>query len=397
MLPLPNERLLWPNFRSPLFWDLTAILTYLSGSVVYLYLPLVPDLADIAARSAGFKRRVYKVLSLGWTGSDRQWQALERAMKLMAVLILAVAVSVHSVVAYDFSMSIAPTWHSTLFAPYFVVGAIFSGIAALVLVMAALRKALRLEEYLRETHFVNLGKLLLLISLVWLYFPFSEHLTTWYGNAPSEIRLMTVREHGLYGVLYWTIVVCNFVVPFVLLGISRLRNIRTIAISGATVLVGMWLERFLIVVPTLATPALAAASGSYAPSWMELSITAGTFAAMILLYLLFVKAFPSIAIWEYDEGIPARSIQQPRGRRGLKFAAGRQSTAKCLGNVFPAAHRVAPPAAAAAQLDVAGLRLQCDRRRWRSDRLDVLDTARLSARHGRHADRVGMGHGGGHV
>ena len=306
IIPYPNDRLLWPNFRSPLFWDLTAILTYLIGSVIYLYLPMIPDLAEIAGRSAGTKRRVYRALSLGWTGSDRQWQALERAMKLMAMVILAIAVSVHSVVAYDFSMSIAPAWHSTIFAPYFVVGAIFSGIAALVLVMAALRKLMGLEEYLREEHFVNLGKLLILMSLLWAYFTFSEHLTTWYGNLPYEMQVFNLRERGFYGVLFWTMVVCNFAIPFVLLGVSKLRSIPTISICGATVLIGMWLERFLIVVPSLSTPALPAAWGDYAPSWIELSITAGTFAAMALLYLLFVKAFPIIAIWEYDEKIPAR-------------------------------------------------------------------------------------------
>ncbi len=306
MIPYPNERLLWPNFRSPLFWDLTAILTYLVGSLIYLYLPLIPDLAEVASRSSGAKRRVYRALSLGWTGSDRQWQALERAMKLMAVLILAIAVSVHSVVAYDFSMSVTPTWHNTIFAPYFVVGAIFSGIAALVLVMAVLRKTMRLEDYLREVHFVNLGKLLLLMSLVWLYFTFSEHLTTWYGNLSLEMSVFNVREHGFYGLLFWTMVAFNFAIPLILLGISRLRSITSVAISSMTVLAGMWLERFLIVIPPLSTPALPANWGSYAPSWIELSITAGTFAAMALLYLLFVKAFPIIAIWEYDEGIPAR-------------------------------------------------------------------------------------------
>ena len=306
MLPYPNERFLWPNFRSPLFWDLTAILTYLSGSLIYLYLPLIPDLAELARRNVGAKRKVYLLLSLGWTGSDRQWQALERAMKLMSIVILAIAVSVHSVVAYDFSMSVTPTWHNTIFAPYFVVGAIFSGIAALVLVMAALRKLMHLEDYLREIHFVNLGKLLILMSLIWLYFTFSEHLTTWYGNLPSEIRVFNIREHGFYGFLFWTMVVCNFAVPFVLLGISKLRSISTIAISSAAVLIGMWIERFLIVVPPLSTPYLPAAWGDYAPSWVELSITAGTFAAMVLLYLLFVKAFPIIAIWEYDDGVSAR-------------------------------------------------------------------------------------------
>ncbi len=306
MIPYPNERLLWPNFRSPLFWDMTAILTYLTASLIYLYLPLIPDLAELAGRSSGIKQRIYRSLALGWTGSDRQWQALERAIQLMAVLVLAIAVSVHSVVAYDFSMSVAPGWHSTIFAPYFVIGAIFSGIAALVLVMAVLRKTMRLEDYLREVHFVNLGKLLLLMSLVWLYFTFSEHLTLWYGNLPLETSVLRVREHGFFGILFWTMVACNFAIPFVLLGISKLRSIATVAVSSATVLLGMWLERLLIVIPSLSTPPLPASWGGYAPSWVELSITGGTFAAMALLYLLFVKAFPIIAIWEYDEGAPAR-------------------------------------------------------------------------------------------
>ena len=256
MLPYPNERMLWPNFRSPLFWDLTAILTYLTGSLIYLYLPLIPDLAELADRSRGTKRRVYRMLSLGWAGSDRQWQSLERAMKLMAVAILAIAVSVHSVVAYDFAMTLTPTWHSTIFAPYFVVGAIFSGIAALVVVMATLRRLMGLEAYLRKVHFVNLGKLLLLMSLVWCYFTFSEHLTLWYGNLPMEMNVFHLRESGLYGALFWAMVACNFVVPLVLIGISKLRSVATIVGAGMAVLAGMWLERCLIVVPSLSTPHL---------------------------------------------------------------------------------------------------------------------------------------------
>src|SRR5579863_3686484 len=142
LFPYPNSRLLWPNFRSPLLWDVTAISTYLMGSTIYLFLPLIPDVAQLAARASSWRRRLYSALSLGWTGSDQQWNALERAMKLMAGIILAVAVSVHTVVAWDFSMSVAPMWHSSIFGPYFVVCAIFSGIAALVVVMALLRKVL---------------------------------------------------------------------------------------------------------------------------------------------------------------------------------------------------------------------------------------------------------------
>ena len=301
LIPYPNERMLWPNFRSPLVWDMVAIFTYLIGSVLYLYLPLIPDLALIAQRTSGWRSSVYRLLSLNWTGAGRQWQALERAMKLMAGMILAVAVSVHSVVAFDFALTIAPMWHSTIFAPYFVAGAIFSGIAALVLVMAALRHFLHFEKYLRPLHFDNLGKLLLLMSLMWTYFSAVEHLTTWYGNAPAEIAVFNAREQGVFAPAFWLMVTCNFVIPFVLLGIRRLRTITTVCTSSVAILIGMWIERFLIVVPTLSHTPLPAAWGEYAPTWVELSITAGTFAAMAALYLIFVKLFPIIAIWEYED------------------------------------------------------------------------------------------------
>jgi molybdopterin-containing oxidoreductase family membrane subunit len=301
LIPYPNERLLWPNFRSPLLWDLTAIFTYITGSVLYLYLPLIPDLALLSSRSQGFRRHIYRLLSLGWQGSSREWHALERAMKLLAGIILAIAVSVHTVVSWDFAMALTPTWHSTIFGPYFVAGAIFSGIAALVLVMAALRRFLHLEAYLRPLHFDNLGKLLLLMSLVWGYFAVAEHLTIWYGKQPSEYAVLEDRVYGKFAPFFWAMVVLNFVVPFVLLGIRRLRTIRNVAICGVTVLAGMWLERFLIVVGTLSRPRLASAWGGYSPSWVEISITAGTFAGMALMYLVFAKLFPVIAVWEYDD------------------------------------------------------------------------------------------------
>lgn len=301
LIPYPNQRLLWPNFRSPLMWDLTAIFTYLTASVIYLYLPLIPDLAQLAAHSRGWRRAVYRRLAIGWVGSDRQWHALEQAMKLMAALILAIAVSVHTVVAWDFAMAIAPMWHSTIFGPYFVVGAIFSGIAALVLVMAALRRFLHLENYLRPVHFDNLGKLLLLMSLCWLYFTLAEHLTIWYGNQPAEYAVFASRIYGAFAPLFWGMVALNFAVPFVLLGIRRLRTIRTVAFCGVTVLVGMWIERFLIIVNTLERPRLAAVWGVYRPTWVEITITLAAFAAMALLYLLFVKVFPVIGVWEYED------------------------------------------------------------------------------------------------
>ena len=299
LIPYPNARLLWPNFRSPLLWDLTAIFTYLTGSLIYLYLPLIPDMAQLAEHNIPWRRKLYRTLSLGWTGSDREWQALERAIKLMSCIILAVAISVHTVVAWDFAMSIAPMWHSTIFGPYFVVGAIFSGIAALLLVMGILRRALGLDLYLTEHHFNNLSKLLLLMSLLWFYFTFAEYQTTWYGNEPNEMAVFASKIRGPYSPFFWAMVFCNFCVPFVLLGIRRLRNISTAMISSVCVLIGMWLERYLIVAPTLGNPRMIAASGVYAPTWVEISITAATFAGMIVLYLLFAKLFPIISVWEF--------------------------------------------------------------------------------------------------
>lgn len=300
LIPYPNSRLLWPNFRSPLLWDLTAISTYLTGSTIYLFLPLIPDVAQLGAHARGWRRVLYRKLSLGWTGSDREWHALERAMKLMAAIILAVAISVHTVVAWDFSMAIAPMWHSTIFGPYFVVGAIFSGIAALLLVMSIIRKTLHFERYLTPHHFNNLAKLLLLMSLLWLYFTVSENLTVWYGNEPKEMAVFGARIRGNFAPYFWVMVFCNFVVPFVLLGIRRLRSINTATIASITVLIGMWLERYVIIVPTLAMPRLAAAWGSYTPSWVEVSITAATFAVMALLYLIFAKLFPLVSVWEFE-------------------------------------------------------------------------------------------------
>jgi len=299
LLPYPNARMIWPNFRSPLLWDLTAIVTYMTGSTIYLYLPMIPDMAQLAEHNTRWRRVLYGALSLGWTGSDREWLALGRAIKLMACLILAVAVSVHTVVAWDFSMALAPMWHSTIFGPYFVAGAIFSGIAALVVVMAALRKVLHLELYLTRRHFNNLAKLLLLMSLLWFYFTMAENLTVWYGNEPKEMAVFGARTRAHYAPYFWATVILNFVVPLVLLGVRRLRTIATATMASVCVLVGMWLERFVIVVPTLANPRLAAAASLYTPTWVEVAITAATFAAMGMMYLVFSKLFPIIAVWEF--------------------------------------------------------------------------------------------------
>jgi molybdopterin-containing oxidoreductase family membrane subunit len=320
LIPYPNERELWPNVRSPLSWDFFAISTYLTGSTLFLLLPMIPDFALMRDQMTGWRKRIYRVLALGWQGTTKQWHRLEAAMQIMAIAIVPVAISVHTIVSFDFSMSPVPMWHSTIFGPYFVTGAIFSGIAALIIAMAILRKVLRLEGYLHPLHFQNLGKLLLLMSLLWGYFTFIERLTVWYGNEPSEMAVFWSTQTGAYAPLFWTMVVCNFVIPFPLLAIRKLRTVTGTVIASSTIVVGMWLERFLIVVPSLAKKNLPYTWSSYSPQPVEIMITVATFAAMVLLYTLFAKAVPIISIWELKVGAqpqPVLSEQEQEERRAL--------------------------------------------------------------------------------
>jgi Ni/Fe-hydrogenase subunit HybB-like protein len=298
MIPYPSQRGIWPNVRSPLVWDFFAISTYLVSSVTFLLLPMLPDMALIRDRATGLRKKIYSVAALGWRGTSKQWHRLESAMQIMAVAVIPVAVSVHSIVSWDFAMAPVPMWHSTIFAPYFVAGAIFSGIAALIIAMALLRKFLHLEAYLLREHFENLGKLLLVMSLLWFYFVFAERLTVWYGNETPEMPVFWATLTGSYSPLFWIMVFCNFLLPFPILAIKKLRTITGTVIASSGVVIGMWLERFLIIVPSLSNKYLPYSFGSYRPTWVEITITAGTFAAMAVLYMLFAKTVPIISIWE---------------------------------------------------------------------------------------------------
>ena len=302
LIPYPSDRLIWPNFRSPLVWDFFAINGYLTGSLLFLLLPIIPDFAVVRDKSTGLRRKIYGALALGWRGTPKQWHRLETAMQIMAIAIIPVAVSVHTIVSFDFSMAPVPTWNTTIFGPYFVAGAIFSGIAALIIAMALLRKMLRLENYLKPLHFEHLGKLLLTMSLLWGYFVFNERLTTWYGNEPEEMSVFTLTQTGDYAPLFWTMVLLNFVIPFPLLAIRKLRSITSAVIASCGVIAGMWLERFLIIVPSLSRKSMPYSWGSYVPQWPEITIMIGSVAAMALLYLLFSKLVPIISIWELKAG-----------------------------------------------------------------------------------------------
>jgi len=302
LTPYPSEREIWPNFRSPLVWDFFAISTYLTGSSLFLYLPTIPDFALVRDKTTGLRHRIYAILALGWTGTTKQWHRLESAMQIMAIAIVPVAVSVHTIVSYDFSMAPIPMWHSTIFGPYFVAGAIFSGIAALIIAMAGLRKFLHLEQYLHPVHFENLGKLLLMMSLLWGYFVFGERITTWYGNDVSEMTAFWQTQRLTYAPLFWTMVTVNFIVPVLILSFKKLRTITGCVVASFGVVVGMWLERFLIIVPTLSHKPLAYSWGHYMPRIPEILLLIATFGAMVMFYVLFSKVVPIISIWEMKIG-----------------------------------------------------------------------------------------------
>jgi molybdopterin-containing oxidoreductase family membrane subunit len=293
--------LLTGRLQSPIVWDVTSITAYFTASTIYLYVPMIPDIAILRDRGTR-PNWLYKFLAWGWQGTEKQQKVLERAISILMVMVIPIAVSVHTVISYIFSMTLQPGWHSTIFGPYFVVGAIFSGIAALLLAMLAFRKVFGLESYLKEIHFVYLGRLLLIMSLLWFYFTFSEYLTAFFGHEPTEMKVFHYKLSGPYAPLFWSMIFCNFVIPVLVLKFNKARIIPGIFVASIAVLVGMWLERLLIIAPSLANPRLSVPVGVYIPTFTEWGLFAGAIAMFILGFILFAKFFPIISIWEVREG-----------------------------------------------------------------------------------------------
>jgi molybdopterin-containing oxidoreductase family membrane subunit len=291
----------WGRLQSPLLWDVVCITAYLAASTVYLYVPLIPDIAKLRDRGTR-PRWLYDFLSWNWQGTPRQQEVLRRAMNVLMILVIPVAVSVHTVISFIFAMTLEPGWHSTIFGPYFVAGAIFSGIASLMVVMIVFRKVYHLERYLKPVHFANLSKLLLVMAAVWFYLTFSEYLTGFFGREPSEMDVMMYKLTGPYAFPFWLMVFLNFVVPVALLSRRRTRTIPVILIVSIGIVIGMWLERLIIVVPSLSVPFVDFPSHPYWPSLTEISIFAAAIAAFCLGFMLFAKFFPLISVWEIEEG-----------------------------------------------------------------------------------------------
>ncbi len=290
------------RFQSPLLWDVCSITVYLIMSTTYLYLPLIPDIAILRDHTNKW-HWFYRTLALGWTGTPKQKRILETIIGVMAIIVIPVAVSVHTVISFIFAMTIQPMWHSAIFGPYFVVGAIFSGIAALICAMALIRWVYHLDEYFKKLHFNNLGLMLLAMCFAWFYFTVSEFLTTFYGNEPAHMAIFWMKISGAFAPHFWTMVTTCFVIPVAILCRKRTRTIAGTVIASILINIGMWLERFIIVVPSLSQPRLPHASSVvYSPTWVEWSILAGCTAAFILMYVLFTKVFPIVSIWEVQEG-----------------------------------------------------------------------------------------------
>ena len=305
LFPYPNSMDIWPQFRSPLIWDVFAVGTYFTVSLLFWTLGMVPDFATFRDRA---KHRVtqviFGVLSFGWRGSAVHWERYEMASLMLAGLSTPLVLSVHSVVSLDFAVSIIPGWHTTIFPPYFVAGAIFAGFAMVLTLMIPLRRLYGLEDFITERHLDNMGKVMLVAGLIVAYGYMMEQLIAWYSASVYEGFLMYNRMFGPYGNYYWALIVCNIAVPQ-LLWSKRVRiNTISLFIVSMFINVGMWLERFIIVVTSLHRDYMPSSWDMYHPTIWDWATYIGTIGLFIFLFFLFVRAWPLIAAHEIRTLLP---------------------------------------------------------------------------------------------
>jgi Ni/Fe-hydrogenase subunit HybB-like protein len=304
LLPYPNQRFLWPNFKSPLIWDVFAIGTYLTVSTTFLVLGLIPDLAAVRDKVGGWRSKVYGMFAIGWQGTDNQWRHYSRGYLYLAALATPLVLSVHSVVSWDFAMSIVPGWHGTIFAPYFVAGAIYSGIGMVFTLLIPLRKALHLEDLITEYHFDNLAKLTLLTGSILFYAYAMEYFIAWYSGNTFEQTTFFRRAFGPMWWAGWSMIICNAFVSQ-LLWFKKIRtNLTSLFIISIFINIGMWFERFVIISSSLSNDYLPYAWGQPNPTWADWGILAGSFGWFGMWFLMFARSFPIVAIQEVKELIP---------------------------------------------------------------------------------------------
>ncbi len=307
-IPYPNNLQLWPNYRSPLIWDASALTVYLITSALFWYGGLIPDFATLRDRTIGIRKMLFGALSLGWRGSDREWRRLKVLFGILTVLIIPVFVSLHTIVGWDFGMSIVPGWHETIFAPYFVCGALYSGCGAVLIIMCLVRRAFHLEEYIQPMHFDNIGKIQFAISLLWFYFFAGDAWSDWFTRDPAHLNWLHLMFNGYKWVLA-TILFFGLAVPFSILGFGKLRRMPWVMFAvGISVNIAMFAERVTVVVPPVSRNILT--WGNYTPGWVDIAYTAAAYGLFGFLYTLLTKFIPIVSLWEYKEADHAEGIER---------------------------------------------------------------------------------------
>ncbi|MEX0691924.1 MAG: NrfD/PsrC family molybdoenzyme membrane anchor subunit [Gemmatimonadales bacterium] len=304
LIPYPNQRQLWVNFKSPLIWDVFAVSTYLTVSTLFLMVGLIPDIASLRDKATGWRKKLYQATALGWRGTDQQWRHYTKAYMYMAALATPLVLSVHSVVSWDFAMAIVPGWHATIFAPYFVAGAIYSGVAMVITLLVPIRKVFKLERYIHEDHFENLSKLMLLTGMIVAYAYVTEYFIAWYSGNPFEQASFWNRAFGDYWWATWTMLICNGLLPLFLWSRKIRRSIPALFVLSLFVNLGMWFERFVIIVVSLSFEYEPYAMGHYSATWADWLVLSGSFGWFFMWFLLFAKNFPTVSITEVKEVIP---------------------------------------------------------------------------------------------
>jgi len=309
LLPYPNSMGVWPQFRSPLVWDVFAVSTYATVSLLFWYVGLIPDLATLRDRSPSRAGRiVYGMLAMGWRGSARHWHQYDTAYLLLAGLATPLVVSVHTVVSLDFSTSILPGWHTTIFPPYFVAGAIYSGFAMVLTLAIPIRAVYGLDDFITSRHLQNMAKVMLVTGLIVAYGYLTEAFIAWYSADAYEGFVPINRLTGPYAIAYWMLILCNIATPQ-LLWFKRVRtNVPLLFGISLVVNVGMWLERFVIIVTSLHRDFLPSSWGMYAPTFWDLSTLAGTIGLFLALLFLFLRFLPMISIFEMRTMLPEAKV-----------------------------------------------------------------------------------------
>ncbi len=299
VLPYPNTRELWVNFNSPLFWDVIAITTYLTVSVLFWYMGLIPDIATVRDRmKKGIGKKIYGLLSFGWTGSARHWSRHESMSLILAGLAAPLVLSVHTIVSMDFATSVIPGWHTTIFPPYFVAGAVFSGFAMVLTLMIITRKALNLQNYITVGHVESMNKVIIATGSIVGIAYITEFFMAWYSGSVYEQYAFVNRAFGPYWWAYWIMMTCNVITPQLFWFKKIRRNLAATFVISIFINIGMWFERFVIIVTSLHRDFLPSSWVMYAPSWVEVSIFIGTFGLFFTLFFLFIRFFPVIAVAE---------------------------------------------------------------------------------------------------